>query len=529
MIHGNNRIGYHLSALGNQKFNAFNPSAGVGFPEEFYVATDEEVNLALEKATKAFEVYSKIPGKIKAEFLRMIAEEIMRLGDILIKTAVGESGLPEARIIGERGRTTGQINLFANLIGEGSWVDAHIDTAQPDRQPVPKPDLRSMLVPVGSVVVFSASNFPLAFSTAGGDTVSALAAGNPVIVKAHPSHPATNLLVSEAINAAAKRTGMPDGVFSTLYSNTYELGLSLVKHPQTKSVAFTGSFSGGMALYKAAREREEPIPVFTEMGSVNPVILLPEKLKNEASNVAKTIAGSITTGAGQFCTNPGLMASIKDENLDVFLSELSDEIGTIGGQTMLNAGIFDSYTTKKADALKEKGVKLIAGTQKGENIKLKAFPAVATVEYSDFVKNPNLHEEIFGPFSLLVMCQNEQELQSFAKNLRGQLTITVFADEKDLSAGKELLNILERKAGRLIFNGAPTGVEVCPSMQHGGPFPASTDSRFTSVGTGAIRRFVRPVAYQNIPEVLLPEELQSSNPLQIWRKVNGELTKASIT
>ncbi len=528
MIYGENRIGYDLSALGNKKFKAFNPATGKELQNEFIVATHEEINLALEKAQSAFPEYSSLSGATRAAFLKTIAEEIMALGDELIKTAAAETGLPESRITGERGRTVGQIAMFADLIREGSWVGASLDTANPERKPVPKPDIRRMSKPVGPVVVFSASNFPLAFSTAGGDTVSALAAGNPVIVKAHPSHPSTNFLVGEAINKAAMRTGMPDGIFSTLYSNTYELGLSLVKHPLTKSVAFTGSYHGGMALYKAAQEREEPIPIFAEMGSVNPVILLPEKIRQDAKSVANKLAGSITAGAGQFCTNPGLMASVKGEVLDQFLSVLSSEIKSIAGQTMLNAGIWNNFNKKRTETLKEKGVNLISEKVEPGDEQMKAYPAIATVNYSDFKKNPNLQDEVFGPFSLVVICENERELQEFASSLKGQLTVSVFAAGNDFKQNRDLFNILEQKAGRSIINGVPTGVEVCASMQHGGPFPASTDARFTSVGTEAIKRFVRPVAFQDFPDELLPAELQSANPLHIWRKVNGELTQSGI-
>lgn len=528
MIHGKNRIGYHLSALGDKKFKAFNPATGKELTNEFFVATGEETNLALERAQSAFLEYSLLSGVTRAAFLEAVAEDIMELGDELIKTADAETGLSEARITGERGRTVSQIAMFANLIREGSWVDASLDTAIPDRAPAPKPDIRRMLRPVGPIVVFSASNFPLAFSTAGGDAVSALAAGNPVIVKAHPSHPATNLLVGEAINKAAKRTGMPDGVFSTLYSNKYELGLSLVQHPLTKSVAFTGSYFGGMALHKAAQTREEPIPVFAEMGSVNPVILLPGKMQQEAKSVANMLAASVTNGAGQFCTNPGLIAAVKGDALDNFLSALSSEIKSIAGQTMLNTGIWNNFNDKRAKTLNEKGVNLISGTTKGGDDQLKSFPSVATVSYADFRKNPNLHDEVFGPFSMVVVCSNEQELHEFANKLKGQLTVSVFANGNDLQQSSILFRMLEQKAGRLIINGVPTGVEVCSSMQHGGPFPATTDVRFTSVGTEAIKRFVRPVAFQDFPDELLPAELQSSNPLHIWRKVNGQLTQSGI-
>lgn len=522
MIHGKNRLGFDLSSLSGKFFRAFNPATLQELPEEYSIASDSEIERAMDKARNAYLDYRNLTGKVRAGFLDAIADEIMALGDLLVKQACAETGLPEARIIGERGRTVNQLRMFSELLREGSWTEASIDTAIPGRLPVPKPDLRLLLRPIGPVVVFSASNFPLAYSTAGGDTASALAAGNPVIVKAHPSHPGTNLLIGEAINNAAIKTGMPDGVFSTLYSTGYELGLALVKHPVTKAVGFTGSFSGGMALYRAAMEREEPIPVFAEMGSVNPVILLPEKIRTDAGSLAKTMAISVTTGAGQFCTNPGLMAAIEGNDLNRFIKLFSDEIDAVNSQTMLNKGIWDSYNSNRSKVLGAKGVELVAGHRADSEV-AQGRPAIAVVNYSDFAANRNLHEEVFGPFSLLVKCKNRSELEGFAQLIKGQLTVSLFAEGNDFDEYSTLFGLVEDKAGRLIINGPPTGVEVCPSIQHGGPFPSTTDSRFTSVGTGAIRRFVRPVAYQNVPQHLLPDELKDANPLKIWRRYNGKI------
>ncbi len=508
-------------------FQAFNPSTGEVLPGRFYTASTEDIDAAMEKAVYAANMYRETLPRQKAAFLKTIGEEIMALGSELIRIAMQETGLPEYRIIAERGRTVNQINMFAQLLEEGSWTEAVIETAQPGRGPVPKPDIRKMLKGVGPVVVFSASNFPLAFSTAGGDTISALAAGNPVVVKAHPSHPATNLLVGEAIYRATKKNDMPDGIFSTLYSNNFEVGLNLVKHPATKSVAFTGSFSGGMALYRAAMQREDPIPVFAEMGSINPVILLPEALQKNGDNLAKILSASITLGGGQFCTNPGLIVATDGDPLMQFMDKLVSEVAQIKPQTMLNTQIWKNYNKKKLDALKEKGVELFAGnrTEIGAG---RALPALARVSFDDFKKNENLNDEIFGPFSLLVVCKNVDELEKFAGIIRGQLTISIFGGPEELPGYKKLFTLLASKCGRLIFNGPPTGVEVCHAMNHGGPFPATTDSRFTSVGPAAIKRFARPVAYQDCPESLLPEELQGKNPLNIWRWVNGDLTKGSV-
>jgi len=520
MIHGKNRIGFSLSSEGSKTFKAFNPSTLQELDESFFSATENEIELTMQKAWNAYTIYKHFSGKQKAAFLDAIANEIMNLGNALIERVAAESGLTEARIISERGRTIWQLQIYSQLLKEGSWVDATIDKAIPNREPLPKPDIRKMLRPVGPVVVFSASNFPLAYSTAGGDTASALAAGNPVIVKAHASHPGTNLLMAEAINTAALKTGMPDGLFSTLYDVGFEVGIQLVKHPLTKSVAFTGSFSGGMALYNAAREREEPIPVFAEMGSLNPIILLPEKLKYESVEIGKTLAGSVANGMGQFCTKPGLIAAISDIGFDNFVQVLSSEIQKVKPSPLINKNIGESFHQKRSKVLQEKGVTLVVESE-DENTILKGRPTLAIVDFEAYRKNPFLCEEVFGPFSLIIKCKNMNELESFSTSLKGTLTVSIFATEQEWHKNLKLVQILEEKAGRIIFNGPPTGVEVCSSIIHGGPFPASTDGRFTSVGPEAIKRFVRPVAFQNAPQHLLPDELKDGNPLKIWRKVDG--------
>ncbi|MBX2916649.1 MAG: aldehyde dehydrogenase (NADP(+)) [Cyclobacteriaceae bacterium] len=484
----------------------------------------EEVDGLLQQAHVAFLLYKNFSGKQKATFLRAIADEIEALGAELVSTAMRETNLPEARIINERGRTTGHCRMFADLVEEGSWVDARVDTALPNRMPAPKPDMRKMLVPIGPVVVFGAANFPLAYSTAGGDTASALAAGCTVIVKAHPAHLETSKLVAAAIEKAAIKTGMPRGVFQHVHGEGFEIGQALVKHPFTKAVGFTGSLAGGKTLFDLANKRPEPIPVFAEMSSINPVILLPETLSRDAAKTASSLAASITLGVGQFCTNPGLIIAIEDEALNSFIQALASEIQKALPGTMLHQGIADNYSKRLTQTLAQKGVKTEGQTTtQGNNAQ--GTPLVASVSADIFLQNPTLSEEVFGPFSLIVKCKNLEELTKVVSRGHGQLTATIVGDETEISKHKVLINVLIEKAGRLIINGVPTGVEVCPSQMHGGPFPSTTDSRFTAVGTDAIKRFVRPVAFQNFPESLLPDELKSNNPLGIWRIFNGEFRK----
>lgn len=514
-----------MSSIANT-FQAVDPATGSYLEGSFLNATTADADHAMAAATAAFQHYKHIHKDRKADFLREIANEITLLGDTLINRASAESGLPYGRLQGEMGRTTGQLRLFADLVAEGSWVNATIDAAIPDRQPMPRADIRRMLVPVGPVVVFGASNFPLAFSVAGGDTASALAAGCPVVVKAHPAHPGTSQLVAEAIHRAVEKTGMPKGVFSILFDQGHETGAYLVAHPATKCVTFTGSFKGGMALNNLALRRQEPIPVFAEMGSINPVILFPEILKHKAEAVAQQVAGSLTLGAGQFCTNPGLLMARQSEGLDRFIAALSENIINVPSSTMLSPAICANYTQLSERLLNSGKVSLIAAS---DNINPKldnqSVARVARVKAADFLADPELREEVFGPFSLLVIAETDEELDTVLDGLTGQLTITLMASEAELQHYPQRLEKLSGKAGRLILNGMPTGVEVCAAMQHGGPFPATNDSRFTSVGSNAIYRFARPVAWQDWNNALLPDELKAENPLGIFRMVDLKWTK----
>ncbi len=521
-----NIIGYELSAKGKQLIQASNPTDNSILEETFNAATSEEVDQAASKAAQAWKVYRHFSGKRKASFLRAIATQIEDLGTKLVQRVMQESGLPEGRVIGERGRTCNQLRLFADLVEEGHWVRAIIDTAVPDREPIPRPDIRNMLQAIGPIVVFTASNFPLAFSTAGGDTAAALAAGCPVIIKSHESHLGTNALVAEAIQKAAQQTGMPDGVFSSLNAKGYTVGTALVQHPLVKGVAFTGSLRGGMALYRAASQREDPIPVFAEMGSTNPIFLLPEILKNQEASLATKIANSVNLGAGQFCTNPGLLIVLESEQTAIFIHELKRAFADLEPATMLNASIHQHFEKNKQKCLAFSEVKKEFAYANGTSQGLKAYPTMASVTAADFLKKATLQEEVFGPFTLLIRCKDEAEMLAVAQQLPGQLTATITGTDAELIEWENLQEILQEKVGRLIFNGLPTGVEVCHAMNHGGPFPATTDGRFTSVGTGAITRFARPIAFQDCPDALLPGALKASNPLNIWRLVNGKYSQS---
>lgn len=486
-----------------------------------------QVNDALKQASEAFKTYKNLPGKQKAAFLRLVGEEMQNLGDKLIKTVIAESNLPEGRVRSELGRTVGQLNKFADLVEEGSWREATIDLGDATRQPLPKPDLRKILVPLGPVVVFGAGNFPLAFSTAGGDTASALAGGNPVVVKGHPAHPETGKLVAGAIQKAIQKSGLHPGVFSHIQDSGYEAGRLLVQHPAAKAVTFTGSLQGGLTLAKLAAERDEPIPVFAEMGSINPVVVLPGALEKNATSIASKLVASVNLGAGQFCTNPGLIITAKTEGFNAFIHELASQVKAAAGSRMFSNSVLRNYKLNASKVFSFSEVRLVAKGE--ENTTEVVFPAIATVSATDFLQNPMLHEEVFGPFSLLVDCEDLASVTEVVNSLKGQLTATLFATEEELAEQKELADNLLEKCGRLLFNGVPTGVEVCAAMQHGGPFPATTDSRFTSVGVGAIKRFVRPVSFQDFPEKLLPPELQNNNPLNIWRTVDNILTKDALT
>jgi 2,5-dioxopentanoate dehydrogenase len=518
-ITGKNIVGLESLAGGDQTVTAINPSTQKALSDKFHVATASEIEQALAKSEMAFSSYQQTSGEERARFLRAIADEIVALGDELLERASAESGLPLARFQGERGRTVNQLRLFADVLEEGSWVEANLEIGDAQRTPMPKPDIRKMLVALGPVVVFTASNFPLAFSTAGGDTASALAAGCSVIVKAHESHLGTNELVSMAIQTAARKTNMPDGVFSSLNGLGYDLGKTLVKDARVKAVTFTGSLRGGMAIHKLAQEREAPIPVFAEMGSINPVILLPEAVQSN-HKLPATLVGAITMGVGQFCTNPGLLIAIKSPALEAFKDALQMEFSKAGVFTMLNESIYRNFENGKANALGQPGVKAECVVD-GRADDWTGRPAIASVSASDFIANTNLQNEVFGPFSLVVECTDISQVTEVIKSLHGQLSGTIFSENNEVANYSSLVSELVGRVGRVILNQVPTGVEVGHAMQHGGPFPASSDSRFTSVGVDAIKRFVRPVAYQNWPNSLLPKALQDGNPLTIFRKTNG--------
>lgn len=485
-------------------------------------ANNQDIDKVMENAMQAFAAYRKTEPGVRAGFLEAIANNIEALGDKLIEQASAETNLPAPRLVGERGRTCMQLRMFAQMLREGSWVEASIDTAIPDKNP-PKPDIRKMLVPLGPVVVFGASNFPFAYSTAGGDTASALAAGCPVVVKAHPAHLQTSILVANAIADAVTSTGMHASVFQHVTDGSFDSGKNLVEHPLTAAVGFTGSFSGGKALYDYAAKRKVPIPVFSEMGSVNPVLILPDIMRTGGAGVAKQYAASITLGMGQFCTNPGILIAIKGEGIDQFIETLREEIAAVAPAKMLHTGIYKAYNEKMDAALAETGVSVLSRS-KVAPAELQPLPTVATVEGKIFLKDQLLHEEVFGPYSILIQCADAAEMIAVWQSLAGQLTTTLMGTDKDFSEHKDLLDIAPSIAGRIVFNGVPTGVEVCPSMVHSGPFPACTDSRFTAVGIGAVKRWVRPVCYQQCPQQLLPDALKDGNPLGIWRLVNNQFS-----
>ncbi|HVZ97829.1 MAG TPA: aldehyde dehydrogenase (NADP(+)) [Chitinophagaceae bacterium] len=485
------------------------------------------IDEVMKNSSAAFDEYKKISPEQKAKFLETMADEIEALGDPLINTASSETNLSADRLFGERARTTMQLRMFSAMVREGSWVEASIDTAIPDRKPVPKPDLRKMLIPLGPVVVFGASNFPFAYSTAGGDTASALAAGCSVVVKAHPAHSKTSAMVYNAIKMAVHKCNMPEHVFQHVADEGFQTGKDLVQHPLTAAVGFTGSFSGGKSLYDYAHERANPIPVFAEMGSINPVIFFQDALEKNCDAMVKTYAGSITVGMGQFCTNPGLMIAVESKELDIFLEKLSEEVSKFIPSKMLHEGIQRAYSEKMENALTQKGVSLVKPDDDKTN-EIKAKAVIATTSGDTFLKNPVLHEEVFGPYSLMVKCKSIDELHRVWFAVKGQLTTSLMGTDKDFNEHKSRIKEAASIAGRINFNNPPTGVEVCPSMVHGGPFPATTDSRFTAVGINGVKRWVRPVCFQNCPGFLLPDELKNANPKKIWRLVNNQFQNGDV-
>lgn len=513
-------IGYDESGESKDVFYSINPSGKESCAVSFHIATAAEVNSAVQKAATAFAVYRKMPAARKAAFLEAIATELENCGDELITTCMQETALPRPRLEGERTRTTSQLHMFAALVAEGSWVDARIETALPERTPLPRPDLRYMNIPLGPVAVFGAGNFPLAFSVAGGDTASALAAGCTVVVKAHPAHPATSALAGKALQRAAQATGMPDGVFSLLFDSGTTTGAQLVTHPLVKAVAFTGSFKGGKAIYDMAVQRPEPIPVFAEMGSTNPVFVLPGAAQQKGAAIAAAYSASVTMGVGQFCTSPGML--LYPQEAADFNGQLRTAFANSTGGVMLAAYMYKAYQAGVAERLAvEQVTTLASGTVPDGAADNVATPVLLTTSSQQLTSQPLLREEIFGPASIAVPVHTRQEILALAHALPGQLTVTVHGTAEELPQWADLLQVLEQKAGRVVINGFPTGVEVNSAMVHGGPFPATTNANSTSVGTAAIYRFVRPVCYQNMPDALLPAELQENNPMNITRMVNG--------
>jgi 2,5-dioxopentanoate dehydrogenase len=521
---GTSIIGFHRGALNGGTLYGVNPATGEKLSPLYHAASPSEVDAAAILAHKAFESYSQTTGAERAHFLRVIAENIEALGDTLITRAVQETGLPEGRIRTETGRTCNQLRLFAELVEEGSWVDARIDHGNPDRKPLPKPDVRSMLRPLGPVVVFGASNFPLAFSVAGGDTASALAGGNTVIVKAHHAHPGTSELVGLALSAAVRSCELEEGVFSLIYGSGSEVGTALVRHPLIRAGGFTGSRAAGRALFDAASSRPEPIPFYAEMSSVNPIVILPGALERRSDQIAAGLQGSVTLGAGQFCTNPGLIFLAANKQSEAFVGKLGELMAATPGQMMLTPGISSNYYEGVQSRLTHVGVETVARNE-GKRGSCEAGAVLFRTEASAFLAHPELSEEVFGPSTLVITYSDREQLLEVLKKLEGQLTATIHGNEEDLAANQDIVRILERKAGRLLFNSFPTGVEVCHAMVHGGPYPATSDGRSTSVGTRAICRFTRQVCFQSFPNAALPDELKEENPLGIWRLVDGRLTQ----
>ena len=528
-ITGQQLIGLEAYTGASAELRGIDPAVGAALEPSFTAATADQIDRACTLAASAFDDYRALPLPVRADFLEAIATEIIALGDVLIERAQRESGLPAPRLNGERDRTVNQLRLFAQGVRNGAWLGVRVDNALPQRQPLPRPDLRQWKIPLGPVAVFGSSNFPLAFSVAGGDTASALAAGCPVVVKAHPAHPGTSELIGRAIqNAARKTAGIPEGVFSLLVGAGNDLGAALVTHPAIQAVGFTGSRAGGLALANLAAKRPVPIPVYAEMSAVNPVYLLPAALSARGTALAAPFVDSLTLGAGQFCTNPGVLLGIAGPAWDAFVAQTAQVLAERGAAPMLTQGIHSAYERGSAKLAQHAGVAQLAQGN-SDTTGWRAQPRLFATDAASFLADAALGEEIFGPSSLLIACKNEDELLAVTEALEGQLTATLLMDDDDLALARRLLPILERRVGRILANGFPTGVEVSHAMVHGGPYPATSDSRTTSVGTLAIERFLRPVCYQNLPDALLPVALRHDNPLSLDRLVDGAWSSGSQT
>lgn len=525
-LHGCQIIAGRAVAGGTVTFHGRNPATGEETTPPVHEATSVEVDQALRAADAAFEDYRQLGGERIGAFLEAVAGEWMALGDVLLDQARAETALPLSRLTGERARMVNQARTFAALAREGSWVDARIDRADPVRQPAPKPDVRRMLQPIGPVAVFGAGNFPFAISVGGGDTVSALAVGCPVVAKAHPGHPGTCEMLGRAIVAAAEKTGVPAGVFGMVHGRGHEVGLALVRHPLTRVVAFTGSQVGGRALFDAAAARPDPIPVCAEMGSTNPVFVLPGAMAERGANIAEGYVQSVTLGTGQFCTNPGVLLAVEGPSLAAFLDAIAKAAAAVAPSTMLGAATCQAFHGGLERVLRTPGVSVLGQSRIAPDAgRLEAACAILEAALATLEARPHLWDEVFGPASIVIVCPEPADLTRVARRLHGHLTASIHGTAAEIEASRDLVSALERRVGRIVLNGYPTGIEVCAAMHHGGPYPATTDERYTSIGTASIERFVRPVCYQGFPPSALPAELRDDNPRGIWRLVDGERTR----
>lgn len=523
-LHGSNLIASDPHGNGSETYRATDANTGEPLSPEFTDATPEELDRAMAQARTAYDHLRTGPAEAKAALLDRIADEIEALGDQLVERVHAETALSEGRIRGERDRTTGQLRMFAEVVRDGSWVDARIDTPNDNF-----PAIRRMLMPIGPVAVFGASNFPLAFSVAGGDTASALAAGCPVVYKVHPGHPGTSELVGRAITAAVEACDLPPGTFSLIHGHQTEVGVRLVEHPDTEAVGFTGSLPAGRAIFDAATSREEPIPVYAEMGSVNPQFVLPGALEERGDEIAEGLTNSVTMGTGQFCTNPGLVFGLEGPEMASFSQATASHLQDTSPSHMLHEGIRSGFEQGVDRVRETDGVEVLAEVSADADGAGTLAGAVAFETDSDHLsRHEHLLEEVFGPSTVLVNACSADDLVDLARDLEGNLSASIHGTEADLQEHDELVRVLEKKVGRLIFNGFPTGVRVCHAMHHGGPYPATTDVRSTSVGTAAIERFARPVCYQGFPDSMLPPELKDENERDIWRMIDGEQTKADV-
>lgn len=524
-IAGRSLIGLREGSGAGEGSYATNPTTGERLQPGFIPATAEEIELAVHLSAEAFEVYQRVSGRDRGAFLRTIAAKIESIAAEIVERAAQETALPQGRLQAETGRTCAQLRLFAQVAEEGSWVQARVDHADPNRKPAPKPDIRSMLRPLGPVVVFGASNFPLAFSVAGGDTASAFAGGNTVIVKAHAAHPGTSELVGRAIQESVRECGLPEGMFSLLFGSGPQIGTALMKHPLVRAGGFTGSRTAGRILMDVAASRPEPIPFYAEMSSTNPVFILPGALRERGENIATGLHGSFTLGAGQFCTKPGMVFLPQGAEADAFAQKLQQLVGGSTRFHLLTKAIHTSYDSAITARKKETSVKLVAeGPELATDKSFAVTPVLFETDAGSFLGS-HLDAEIFGPTTLLVRHSSRDQVLAIARGLEGHLTATIHGTEQDLRDFADLIAILENKVGRLVFNGFPTGVEVTHAMVHGGPYPSTSDGRSTSVGSQAIFRFTRLVCYQGFPDSALPESLQDGNPLSIWRMVDGEMSR----